>query len=366
MALIDELNKKKTQIEKEIKRRGGPAKATNFVAQLEQVNAQIAGMSQGSAGDETSRINDRIKFLQRTRPNDPEIKRLQDKLRTSNPNPDGTTAAPPVSEGVKNDIVAQNPNVTGPTGSSTTVIGPDGNPVIKQELSADQQAILDQEEGLTKTARDLATNRIGSLGTDFAPDTVNRISTDNALADRARIEDQVYGRLTKNVDQEYGNNKQAKAQELQNKGIPFSGDPNSRYQQELRAMDERYDGLKMDARARAAEIGGQEWQRAVGLNETVIGNQYGQQLGTRQQNNSEIGQLGQTGAGLIMPNFSAPVGSTGANPTNLSALELEKKKAKQAYDLAMKQLAKQGGGGGSSSPAPDAGDPAFSGSSGNL
>jgi hypothetical protein len=99
-----------------------------------------------------------------------------------------------------------------------------------------------------------------------------RALSGDVLADRQRIEDQTYSSLTKDVDQSEKSALNQKEQELHNKGIQFNADPNSRYQQELKAIRTAFAGSRMDARTQAIQLGGQEYQRSFDIGEQSVAN----------------------------------------------------------------------------------------------
>lgn len=147
------------------------------------------------------------------------------------------------------------------------------------------------ELGATATNAAASNLRGSDLGSAFNPDLIDRTSTGDMLKDRARIEEALFGSLTRNFDRDKGREEEQIRQRLANQGIPYSADPNSRYQQELGGLNERYDTLRQNAMQNATILGGQEWERGVGINETVRGNQFGEQTGTRNQQLGEVSQL---------------------------------------------------------------------------
>lgn len=182
-----------------------------------------------------------------------------------------------------------NPTQINPFGDQSVTYDKNGNPIVTQNLSGGQQQILNQGEGLTQSGQNISQNYLNNYQ-QFGPQDFGQY--------RSQIEDSVFGRLTKNLEQDYANARQAKEQELYNKGIPFSPDPNSRYQQELGRLDQRFDDAKTDARQRAAEVGGTEMSR-----------QFGIERGAHQQNFADAVGTQQFGTGLMVPNFQGYQGS---------------------------------------------------------
>lgn len=182
-------------------------------------------------------------------------------------------------------IKYQNPNVTNPLGTSNTTVNDDGTVSVDQSLSENQKAILETGEGLTQSGM----NQAGQLLSGY-----QKFGYDSGNSGRERIEDAVYSRLTKNMDRDRGRELEAAKQSLHNRGIQFSDDPNSRYQQELGAINERYDSQRLDAMNQAVMTGGSEMQR-----------DYSIQSGVHQQGMNDLSSLTNAGTGLMMPNFQA-------------------------------------------------------------
>lgn len=215
-------------------------------------------------------------------------------------------------------------------------------PVAEQNIAAQDQ--------LSATALDLAGKNLGGtqLGTAFQPQLSERTSGADLAADRQRIEEETFARLSRDMDQRYAQEKEMTAQRLANQGIAYSADPNSRYQQELMGVDKRFDLARTDARQRAAEIGGQEYSRDFGISEQLRANQFSEQQGIRNQQLGEFGTL--TGQGnQSVQNWALSQGIK--NQEDQLALQ---KYIAQLQAKTQKQIAGGigGGGGGSSEPAP--------------
>jgi hypothetical protein len=233
------------------------------------------------------------------------------------------------------NIKLNNPNVTNPFGSQKVTRNADGSVSLDQTLSEEQQGILDRGENLTKTGQELAAGNLAGyqkfgMGQD-------------AVADRARMEEAVYGRLTRDFDQRQKQDAGDAEQQLYNKGIAFSADPNSRYQQELRAVSQRYDDARGNARAQAVELGGSEYQRNADIG-----------LASHQQGMADTTTLQQQGTGLQVPNFQAYQGSSidMKSPTEVDLaykqLANEKKQTQAQIDASRRR----GGSGGGAATTP--------------
>lgn len=225
-------------------------------------------------------------------------------------------------------IPYQNPNMQNPFYSQTTEFDANGNPVIKQTLTPEQQQLLQGGQGLAMQGQQLAANTLGGY-TPFA-------MGQDLTGDRNRIENEVYDRLTRTTNQDYDREKQQLEQTLYNRGIPL--DPsNPQYKSQMDSLNQRYDTLRSNARAQATELGGQELQRS-----------YGMGLGTHQQQLADVGALQNLGIGFQTPaqaQFNAPQFNF-SNPTDIDL-------AMQQLKLQKQQLAQQNrGGGGAAAPEP--------------
>jgi hypothetical protein len=227
------------------------------------------------------------------------------------------------------NVKLNNANTTNPFGSSTTTMNPDGTVSVNQTLSQDQQGILDKGEDLTKIGQDLAAQNLqGYSQFSMGQDTV---------ADRARMEDAVYGRLTRDFDQRQGQDQQDAEQALYNRGIAYSADPNSRYQQEIKAVSQRYDDARSNARAQAVELGGAEYQRGADIG-----------LASHQQMMSDTSALQQQGVGLQVPNFQQYQGTSidMKSPTEVDLAYQQLANDKNQTDAAIKAANRPRGNGG--------------------
>ena len=179
--------------------------------------------------------------------------------------------------------------ITGGAGGNAAIVNPDNNATVNQ--------VSQGQRDIANAGGDLALHNLmgSSLGNAFNPTLTDRPNTGNLETDRSRIEGQVYDRLTRNLDTDYQAAHEQTAQSLLNRGIPFSADPNSRYQQELGRQEQNYLGAKTDARQRATEIGGTEYQRNFDIGEQLRQNQFNEQAGTRNQQLGEAGGLSNLG-----------------------------------------------------------------------
>jgi hypothetical protein len=232
------------------------------------------------------------------------------------------------------NITVNNPNFYTPTGSQTTTIDPvTGQPTVNVGLSAGQQRIQGGIEGTSGAALDAAfsglknnnfttgvnptTQAFGvnpvaptTTGGAFNPQLTNRTLTGQLDADRSRIEDSVFNRLTKNVNRDFDREKETTEQTLLNRGIPL--DPgNPLYKRTMDELNERKNQTLESARGQAVEMGGNELQRSYGIGEGMRSNDFSQQLGTSGQNLNIQGQQFNQGLSSQGQNFNQNLSQQG-------------------------------------------------------
>lgn len=160
-------------------------------------------------------------------------------------------------------------------------------------------------------------------------------------AARQRIEDAAYARLTRRVgDKETVDNEMLK-QNLADRGIPYSNDPNSRYQQEFKDLNDRYDTIRENAAQDAVNMGGQEMQRNYDIssgayNTGLAGLSSLSQLGLQ-------GTLGFEGNKLQAQATQAAIDK--ANADRAAQLEIAARENATRRAIARMQTRRTGGGG---------------------
>lgn len=261
---------------------------------------------------------------------------------------------------IRNDLIAanaaatqtaqnQNPNQQTPFGGSS--YDPETN-TYTETLAPEQQDLLDQSQGLASSGMSAA----GGLLEGYGQNTGGGVAGSNygggvggspyqySMGDysneRAATEDAVYGRLTKNFDRDMDRELEARKQELYNKGIPYSDDPNSLYQKQIGDITERYDVAKADARSRATEMGGSELRNAYDISSGA----FNTNLGGMGQQMGDIQSLSQLGTGAIMPNlsgFQAPPATSTIMPSEFKSMMksfgLTQQQIDQAWKIAVMQ-----------------------------
>lgn len=249
----------------------------------------------------------------------------------------------------KDTISFNNPNITNDFGSLTYTQNADGTVNVNQNLSQQQQDILNKGSKLTVGGLDAATSRLvaGGYDQEYKPDVIGRISTADQLAKRDQVEKAVYDRLTRFNAGDKKRESEEMQQQLYNQGIQYNPDQNSRYQNQTGDLNRRFDQLNADAINAAVQFGGQEQERQVGMNEQVIANQFSQGMQTRNQGLNEISQLQGLGTGLQVPNFPGYQGPGQIDYGDAGAIQGSlkgQKQNQQALDQANRRLGASGGG----------------------
>ena len=199
-------------------------------------------------------------------------------------------------------------------GSQTVTKDANGNVIVKKKLGEGQQGIYDAGNALTQGGLNTANNLLnsGNFSAGYNPNLTARTTTGDINKDRARIEDEVFARYTKDLDQNYDRDKQRLEAELQSRGVPLTPE-STQYQRQMEELNKRYDNQRADARQRAVEVGGQEFSRSFGIGEQLRGNELNEQSQIRNQQIGEIGAFAGMGPGLKEDTF---------NPYNPYKLEL--------------------------------------------
>lgn len=213
-------------------------------------------------------------------------------------------------------ITNNNATTSNPFGGSEVTFDANGNPVYTETLSENQGKILEGQENLTQTGLNNANNLMnnGTVGGPFDPTLAQRAMDDDLISERQRIEDEIYGKLSKNLERDRGRELESAEQTLFNKGIPFSADPESRYQKELSVIQDRYDSRDESARSQATMQGGDEFLKQFGAQEQLIANQLAEQTGIHNTNWNNVFNNQGMGSGFIMPNLPGYAGPGGYNP----------------------------------------------------
>lgn len=314
MASLEELQAQRTRTIQEIQRRkkAGQKETPDLTARLATVENQIRSM-RGSQGETPAAGGP---------PQVGDIKTTQEGINAD-------AAIADYSAGKQ--LGYQNPNQVNPFGTQTTTRDANGNIVVESKLSEGQQKIAGQDESLTQMGNDMAQSRLqgsnlgqgwnpavgqrqntdpsgvlsnpfqaqnltqrnantSALDASFRPELTARTNSGDTVADRRRIEDQVFASLTRNIDRDSAREKDNFEQSLANRGIPI--DPTDpQYKEALRQHNERFDTLRSNALQDAVKMGGDEYSRSSNINETMRANDFSQQIGARSQNAGEASTL---------------------------------------------------------------------------
>lgn len=254
-------------------------------------------------------------------------------------------------------------------GSRDFIRNPDGSISVRDSLAPEEAALLGEERAFEMDATQAARSALAGsgLGQGFDAGLGQRQITEDSFADqRQRYSDQVYDALASDLDKRRAQETQAFEQSLYNRG--YRPDQIGQGQWSDMSSDFRDSWQDQYRNARLAGIreGGAEFDRALGAQETVRGNQLNEASISQNQNLSTIGSLFDFGDGVAQPNFASispvQVGApdyTGAVQGGV-ANQLARKKLRQDAALTRAQLAaayggRSSGGGGAESAVPDSG-----------
>lgn len=190
----------------------------------------------------------------------------------------------------------------------------------KSTLGSDMQQIQDAGVDLTKTGMNKA--QAGLEG-------FNTFGMSGSPEERARIEEEAYKRLTRNVDRDYNQEFEQMEQRMYNRGIPLD-QSHPAYKREMDALNEKYGTIKENARQNAVILGKGEAESAFTMG-----------LQGHKQQAQDIGWLQQQGLGFQggpQVGFNAPQ----LNQSNFTDVALQNK----ALGLQEKALNMQNKGGG--------------------
>lgn len=335
------LQAQRAQIINEIHRRGGKAKAPKFTQQLADIENQIRanrGTVPNDGGGDTPAPGQPAPSTpapsqpapggpggqMQPGPFDPGTSIKSDilpsqpddvidatsKIKASDPGTAQDAEIKAAEEEARRNFQLNNPNQSGPFGSVQYTTDEGGNKIQTTKLSDPQQKILDQGQDLTTKGQQIAADKLKGLSSDFNPTLTPRNSTGDVLADRARIEDILYKKMTRDTDRNQAVDQKKIEQDLYNKGIPYSDAEDSRYQTELRNNLKRYDTVRENAMQSAVQSGGEEYKTDVGVQELLSTNDLSHAKTIHDTNVSDVQNFSGLGTGLQTPN---PLGFNGTN-----------------------------------------------------
>lgn len=212
-------------------------------------------------------------------------------------------------------------NQYGPTGSVTYTKNGD-NWSQYTNLSPDQQKILGLQQGLDTQALGIGQQQVQRVGNALAtPFDYNGIpyapGTYDFSQDRQNVENDLYGRQTRLLDQQYDRQNQQLQQNLADRGISMG---NLGYTQAMQDFTQQRDQAYENARSDAVQAGGAEQSRLYGLaqnaRQQAIQERAYQQNLPLQQLSAILGASG----GVQMPQFNAVPQTQAATPDYQSAV----------------------------------------------
>lgn len=215
-------------------------------------------------------------------------------------------------------------------GGNATPVGPtnpDGSttvpPATTAEVAASGNQVANASYNAATSSLEDPNNQVGQA---FNPNLTARVSDGDLMANRQKVEDAVYARMTQNNAKNKAFDSNSLEQTLYNRGIPF--DPQDAQRQRWgQALDQRYDGLDQAARQQAIAQADAANQTAISTNEAMRQNDYNIQQGTNQTQMGNFNSLANTGAGVS----SAVVGNAGTN-AGIDAI-----KKKTPYEIQLMQ-----------------------------
>lgn len=242
------------------------------------------------------------KTTTKTLPNTP-VSNTAAKTNFADPNSVAASDVKIKQEIAEQDTIRQNPNFNSDFGSSTTTYDPvTGQPTVTSKLTGSNKALVEgQQEAGTIGAR-VAGNLVGNVGS-YDPNTVNDKYGIPQVNDQymQRYQDAAYKSLTRNLEKQYAQTKEQKAQELVNRGVPQGS---KQFQDEMnRDVEDRFAEQRLAAENQSYSAGlgaGKSYfDMGLGANKqanenynTSFGNRvaWGGQLNTMAQGQAAPGQ----------------------------------------------------------------------------
>lgn len=257
-----------------------------------------------------------------------------------------------------NNAVAQentmrsNANEVGPYGSKNVTYDAQGRPTVTTELTG---ANKDLYEGQTKAGSMGAQVSQGLLQNfNYDPNSVNSQYAIPQVNDQymQRYQNAAYNSLTRNLEKSYARDKEQKAQDLVNRGIPQGS---KQFQDEMNMdVENRYNDQRLAAenQSYSAGLGAGQANFGMGLQANQAANQnYNTSFGNRVAWGGQLNNMAQARDVNGQPFQAAQANAAdvgGIYGTNSAA-----KIAAEQARIARMRAAGGGGGGGSSDPAVD-------------
>jgi hypothetical protein len=186
--------------------------------------------------DQLARQQERLAFLKKNRPNDPEIKQLQKKIGAT----PGAPAAPP--------------------------------PPL--------------QESATNYAADIAAQ--SGVNQAFTPTLTERPLQADLNQARLGQQQELEDYLGRDIDAAYEQARKQEEQRLFNKGVPMGSE---QYKDGMKMLDDNFARQRGDIRAQALQFGGQEMDRTFGMGEARRAGELSEQTGINQTNLGNMGVM---------------------------------------------------------------------------
>jgi len=185
---------------------------------------------------------------------------------------------------------------------------------INREAPGGTRKILQAGNELTSIGQDLARGNLEN----YTPFSMGQ----DVLADRDRMENEAYARLTRGLDDQYARDREQTQQELANRGFNVSNMEDAQVKSNMAALNKRYDDIRSNAKADAIVEGGQEYQRAYDIG-----------IGSHNSQLTDAATLQGMGTGL-----------TGADYDLAYKKFLEDKRANKSAEQIARENRRRGGG----------------------
>lgn len=184
-------------------------------------------------------------------------------------------------------------------------------------LSPEQQAILDQQTGITRDLNTLASEQIGrvndAMGTEWSYDGMPAAPSANPEA-RQQMIDALYGQYTSRLDPRFEQEQKALETKLINQGIQTGSDAFTR---EMESFGRTKNDAYTSAQNQAVAAGGAEQSRLFGLEANARERAIQEEAFRRNIPINEIAALLGTGTGVTNPQFS-PTPASGITPADIT------------------------------------------------
>ncbi len=238
-----------------------------------------------------------------------------------------------------------NPNEVGPYGSKNITYDAEGRPTVTTELSGPNKALFEGQSQAGTLGSQVASGLLGNFNYD--PSSVDaKYGIPEVNQDYInRYQDAAYNALTRRLEQSYGKDKEAKAQELVNRGIPQGS---QQFQDEMnRDIENRYADARESAanQAYSSGLGAAQTYSTMGLqaNQQAMNN-YNTMFGNRAGWANQLNNMAQ----VQNPNFQPFQGSQAqaANLEGIYGTESARRIQEEQNRIARSRAAGGGGGGG--------------------